>query len=211
MKSKRNIFPVAVLSLAALCGCAASSDEADVDEGPELAEDELILRRGPVDHAAIVEVTTMMLAPGPVDGLLDPYNQADPFSIRSATYAQRFADRLRMFDAQDGETNWAPEQARAWVARISAGNYQVVDTTKPCDFDNPHTYLEIERARLTKRPHETCGGRMPNEDALDVTVNFLIRGPAASVDDKDALHDGVNQATRKSVPTFPYLAEMNGL
>jgi hypothetical protein len=52
---------------------------------------------------------------------------------------------------------------------------------------------------------------MPNEDALDVTLNFLIRGPGSSVEDTDAFHDGVDQATQPSTDTFPYLAEMNGL
>ena len=44
-----------------------------------------------------------------------------------------------------------------------------------------------------------------------VTLNFLIRGPAASENDEDALHDGVEQATKKSTAEFPYIAEMNGL
>ena len=91
-----------------------------------------------------------------------------------------------------------------------SANYLVVDTSKPCDFTDPHTYLEIERAQLTGRTHTTCGGRMPNEDALDVTLNFLVRGPAASAQDADAITDGVDQATKKSTDTFPYLADMNG-
>ena len=86
-----------------------------------------------------------------------------------------------------------------------------MDTSKPCDFDDPHTYLEIERAQLTGEEHQTCGGRMPNEDALDVTLAFLIGGPAASAQDSDAIRDGVDGATRASLPTFPYLAELNGL
>jgi hypothetical protein len=211
MKRTKNIVATIALSLIALWGCTNASSDETADDGPEQSEDELILRRGSVDHAGIVESTTMQLAPGPLDGLLDQYNQEDPFAIRSANYKDRFAQRLAMFDAQDGETNWTPEQAKAWVERMSSGNYQVIDTSKPCDFANPHTYLEIERARLTGRPHQTCGGRMPNEDALDVSVNFFIRGPAASAEDEDALHDGVDQATQKSVPTFPYLAEMNGI
>ena len=53
-------------------------------------------------------------------------------------------------------------------------------------------------------------GRMPNEDALDVTLNWLIRGPGASSEDEDAFSDGVDQATHRSTDTFPYLAELNG-
>lgn len=211
MKRSKNILAVALLSLVALYGCTTASDEETADEGPEQTEDELILRRGNVDHAAIVESTTMMLAPGPTDRNNDSYNQEDPFAIRGSQFKAVYLQRLAMFDAQDGEENWTAAQKDAWATRMATANYQVIDTSKPCgDFDDPHTYLEIERSRFMGRPHTTCGGRQPNEDALDVTVNFLIRGPGATDQDEDALHDGVEQATQKSVPTFPYLAEMNG-
>jgi hypothetical protein len=51
---------------------------------------------------------------------------------------------------------------------------------------------------------------MMNEDVLDATANFLIRGPGAKYDDPDTLVDGVTEATQKSSDEFPYLAEMNG-
>ena len=51
---------------------------------------------------------------------------------------------------------------------------------------------------------------MPNEDAMDVTLNFLIRGPSASAQDREAIRDGVSQATKKATASFPYLAELNG-
>jgi hypothetical protein len=205
-----KILALAMLSLVAAYGCATSDVANDEPESAE-TEDELILRKGSVDHAAIVEVTTMMLAGGPLDGLLDPYNQEDPFAIRRAPYAGTFAQRLAKFDAIDGTTNWKPEQSAAWVSRVASGNYVVVDTSKPCNFADPHTYLEIERAQMAGREHTTCGGRMPNEDALDVTLNWLIRGPSASALDENAITDGVDQATKRAEATFPYLGEMNGI
>ena len=204
-----------LLSFAALvfvAACAANNDDTTSDEGPDQTEDELILRKGSVDHAAIVESGTMQLASGPTDGHLDPYNWEDPFAIHPAAYADQLSSRLAQFDRWDQKTDWKPEQAQAWNRRMSTGNYQIIDTSKPCgDFANPHTYLEIERAQLTGREHTTCGGRQPNEDAMDVTLNFLIRGPAASDQDEGAITDGVDQATKKSEAAFPYLAEMNGL
>ena len=206
----KMILRLSLVSLVATYGCAAQQEEQDpAASGGDTSEDELILRKGSVDHAAIVEVTTMMLAGGPLDSLLDPYNQEDPFAIRPASFTGTFAERLKSFDAYDKKTDWKPEQAAAWAARVSAGNYLVVDTSKPCDFKNPHTYLEIERAHMTGREHTTCGGRMPNEDALDVTMNFLVRGPAASALDREALHDGVDRATQLATDSFPYLAERN--
>lgn len=207
---ENKLLVAAFVSVALAVGCAAE----DASSGDETAQDEgeLGLRKGSVDQAAVVESTTMQLAGGPTDGLLDQYNEEDPFAIHSATYAGRFDQRLGQFDGIDGKTDWQPAQKQAWVSRMSSGNYLVLDTSKPCgDFNAPHTYLEIERAALTGKDHATCGGRMPNEDALDVTANFLVRGPSASVSDQNAIHDGVEQATQKSVPTFPYLAEMNGL
>jgi hypothetical protein len=204
----RRYLALALLTLAAAYGCSGKSDD---PAGGDQEEDQLILRKGSVDHAGIVEASTMMLAGGPTDGVLDPYNQEDPFGIRAETYVPTFAKRLAQFDGIDGKTDWQPDQITTWTSRVAAGNYLVVDTSMPCDFADPHTYLEIERAQLTGRDHATCGGRMPNEDALDVTLNFLVRGPAASVSDDDALHDGVEQATQKSADSFPYLAEMNGL
>jgi hypothetical protein len=208
MKAKLFAFAALMVTTAAAWGCTASSEQ---DDAAESGEDELSLfGRGNVDHAAIVEGTTMMLAGGPTDGILDPYNREDPFAIRGGSFSPTFARRLSQFDRYDGRTDWKPEQAAAWAARMSSGNYQVIDTSKPCDWQNPHTYLEIERAKLTGKEHTTCGGRMPNEDALDVTLNFLVRGPAASATDPEALHDRVDSATKPATDQFPYMAEMNG-
>ena len=199
---------LALGSLILVAACAAS--EPETEDTPAETEDELILRKGSVDHSAVVESTTMMLAGGPLDGKLDQYNQEDPFAIRSDNYVSTYVERLRMFDRIDGKEDWTPELLDAWTKRMATANYLVVDLSKPCDWQNGGSYLEIERAKLTGKEHTTCGGRMPNDDAMDITLNFLIRGPAASENDEEALHDGVEQATKKSEATFPYIAEMNG-
>lgn len=205
--SRPGYLALALVAIAAVYGCAAQEEEATP---PDNTEDELIGFKGSVDHVGVVEATTMMLAGGPTSGDLDPYNQEDPFAIRAGNYSRTFGQRLAQFDGIDKKTDWKPAQTAAWVQRVSAGNYLVVDTSKPCDFQAPHTYLEIERAALTGQEHTTCGGRMPNEDAMDVTLNFLIRGPSASAQDREAIRDGVDHATKQATATFPYLAELNG-
>ena len=201
---------LALASLIMVAACAASEPDSDEEIPPSETEDELILRKGSVDHSAIVESTTMQLAGGPLDGKLDQYNQEDPFAIRSGNYVGTYLERIRQFDRIDGKEDWTPAQLDAWTKRMSTANYLVVDLSKPCDWQNGGSYLEIERAALTGKEHTTCGGRMPNDDAMDITLNFLIRGPAASENDEEALHDGVEQATKKSTAEFPYIAEMNG-
>lgn len=208
-----KILALGMLSLLAAYGCGQSDAE---DTTPDQAdsEDALIGFKGSVDHVGVVEATTIMLttttlAP-PLDSALDAYNQSDPFRIAPATFRDAFANNLVKFDAIDGKTDWNADQSAKWVARMSGANFQVIDTSKPCNFDDPHTYLEIEKAALTGADHKTCGGRMPNEDALDVTMNFLVRGPSASDTDDGAISDGVDQATQKSDSTFPYLADLNG-
>ena len=203
-----NLLRKALGAALLVAGCTGGTS--DGSDGAK-NEDQLVLHHGSVDHVGVVESATMMLASGPVDLLLDPYNEEDPFDIQGARFLDTFSRRLAQFDSIDGKTDWTAERADAWAARMASSNYLVVDLDKPCDFANPHTYLEIERALMTDREHATCGGRMPNEDALDVTINWLVRGPEASALDDAALHDGVDQATQRASDTFPYLADLNGL
>jgi hypothetical protein len=210
-----KIIALGLLSLLCAYGCSQSTEDDSASDQPTDSEDALIGFKGSVDQVGVVEATTIMLttttiAP-PLDSALDSYNQSDPFRISAGTYKNAFANNLVKFDGIDGKKDWSADQAAKWVTRMSSANFQVIDTSKPCNFADPHTYLEIERAALTGVAHETCGGRMPNEDALDVTMNFLVRGPAASVDDEGALSDGVDQATQKADSAFPYLADLNGL
>src|SRR5262249_4658737 len=123
-----DMLTLGALSLVLAYGCTEATPTSDNQEDP------LILRTGNVDHAAIVEVTTMMLADGPTSGVLDPYNEEDPFAIKGSSYAPVFAKRLASFDAYDGKKDWTAAQSKAWVSRVSTSNYLVVDTTKPCDF-----------------------------------------------------------------------------
>jgi hypothetical protein len=187
-------------------GCDTSSEAP-----PAVASEDLQMFPGSVDHAGIVESTTMMLVAHTTEfaTVLDPYNREDPFAIHASSYVDAFDRNLRRFDARDGKSEWTSAQTTRWAQRMAAGNYQVIDTSMPCDYAHPHTYLEIERAQLTGARHATCGGRMPNEDAMDVTLNFLIRGPAASSTGDGAIHDGIEQATQRSTDTFPYLADLN--
>lgn len=204
--SFKHILAVGAFALVAsayACGQATAEDS-------EEAGGAFVGFKGSVDQAGVVEVTTIMLttASNPLlDSSLDSFNQEDPFAL-PGEFRTAFASNLDKFDAIDGKTDWTPAQKATWLRRL-ASNYQVLDTSKPCDYANQHSYLEIERSLLNGRPHATCGGRPPNEDTLDVTFDFLARGPAAMPTDADALGDGIPQAAKLSTDTFPYLAEID--
>jgi hypothetical protein len=184
-------------------GCAG----AEAEEG----EEDLTRVIG-VDHAAMVEVSTVMLTADTFtlirDENLDNFNREDPFKIEPDRYRFVFEQHFAHFDGYDRKADWSPAQSKYWLARVSSGNFQILDASKPCVFGT-HTYLDVERGMLTGKPHQTCGGRMPNDDALDAVMTWLVRGPATAVDSEDAVSDGVSQATKLATDTFPYLAEPN--
>jgi hypothetical protein len=64
-------------------------------------------------------------------------------------------------------------------------------------------YLAVELAELAVPPSSTgdCGGRTPNEDAIDVFRSLLVLGSTAGVDDGVAGDDKAH-----STVDFPFLA-----
>jgi len=182
-------------------GCA--SEEEPVEDELQQTEDNLSFGyKGRVDHAGVVESTTMMLKSFTE---LDAYNRQDPFNINPALHAEAFRANFIGYDGIDGVTDWTPANLSLWVTRMSTGNYLVVDLSKSCAFGKP-SYLDIEREQMFGTPHTTCGGRTPSEDALDVTYNLLIRGKPEKAAD---IGDGVDELHKAASPTFPYLAGPN--
>lgn len=199
MKTSRLLLGAVLSLLACTYGCAA--EEPAEDDVPEQSEDEISFGyTGRVDHAGIVESTTMMLKSD-----LDTYNRQDPFNINPALHAGTFRSNFISYDGIDGVKDWTADNLNRWVNRMSTGNYLVVDLSKKCAFGQP-SYLDIEREQMFGTPHTTCGGRTPSEDALDVTYNFLIRGKPEKADD---IGDGVDELHKAASPTFPYLAGPN--
>ena len=201
---------LALVASSYACGQSSADDSEN-----NSSESAFVGFKGSVDNAGVVEMGTILLttASNPlVDSTLDAFNQEDPFALAQTAapgYHTAVATNLTKFDALDGKTDSTAAQSSKWIARL-ASNYQVLDTSKPCGaFGDQHTYLDVERAMLAGTDHTTCGGRMPNEDVLDVTFNFLARGPSALATDADAIGDGIDQATQLATDEFPYLADIN--
>jgi hypothetical protein len=135
----------------------------------------------------------------------DLFNAEDAFHI-SADYAGAYRARLNanlaMWDGLDGKTDWPLDSdGNHPLTELLLADFLIVDVTKPYGED---TFLEIERAALEGRAHQTSGGRSPNDDAMDTLFTLLVNaghGPRIS--------DGVDRATRPAGQTFPYLAAPN--
>jgi hypothetical protein len=137
--------------------------------------------------------------------LRELYNQEDPFQLKPdylGAYRARLNANLALLDSIDGKTDWPLQPDRTHpLTELYLGDYQVVDVAKPY---TENSYLEIEQALLQGRPHETCGGRSLNDDAVDTNLTFVVTGGNGP-----RISDGVDQATVRASKSFPYLAPPN--
>jgi Domain of unknown function (DUF4331) len=135
----------------------------------------------------------------------DLYNLEDAFHLGreyKGAYRARLNANLAWFDRQDGTIDWpaGPEGAHP-LTELLLADYMVVDVSKPFAEDG---FLEIERAVLKGRAHQTCGGRALNHNVMATLYTVLVNagnGPRIS--------DGVEQATVPASDVFPYLQPPN--
>lgn len=134
--------------------------------------------------------------------LRDLYNQEDAFRLGpaySSAYRARMNANLAFWDGLDGKTDWPPAADGTHpLTEFLLADFMVVDVSKPHAEDS---YLEIERMLLRGVPHQACGGRSLNDDAVDTFLTFLINGGHGA-----RISDGVDQGTVPASRTFPYLA-----
>jgi hypothetical protein len=137
--------------------------------------------------------------------LRDIYNLEDTFHMGKdylGAYRARLNANLAVFDGFDGKTDWTLDAHGAHpLTELLLADHLVVDVSKPY---SEASFIEIERALLHGRTHQTCGGRSLNEDAMDSLATLLFNAYTGS-----RISDGVNQATVPAAHTFPYLAPPN--
>jgi len=135
----------------------------------------------------------------------DLYNLEDPFHMSKdyrGVYRARLNANLAALDGLDDRIDWpaGPDGAHP-LTELLLADYLVVDVSKPVA---PDSYLEIERAVLEGRPHQTCGGRSLDDDVMDTMYTLFINagnGPRIS--------DGVDGPTVPASDVFPYLRPPN--
>ena len=165
-----------------------------------------------IERVGRPEVKNMMLAPKQFDPvnrdleIRDLYNMEDGFHLAEGyqgAYRARLNANLSFWDRLDGKTDWPPDNNGTHpLTELVLADYLVVDPSKP--YVERGSFLEIERAALEGRAHETCGGRTLNDDVMDTIFTLLINAGNGPV-----IRDGVDHSTQPAARTFPYLAPPN--
>jgi hypothetical protein len=165
-----------------------------------------------IERVGRPEVKNMLLAPKQFDQLnrdleiRDLYNMEDGFHLGPSyqgAYRARLNANLAFWDGLDGKIDWPlTDGGDHPLTNLVLADFLVVDLTKP--YTEQGSFLEIELAALAGKPHETCGGRAPNDDVIDTLFTVLVNAGNGPV-----IRDGVDRATRPATHTFPYLAAPN--
>lgn len=144
------------------------------------------------------------------------WNQEDAFAVSEGhlpAFVAAADTGLQRLDWFDGATDWpSPHPLRERLLQ----DWLIVDPTRTCTVDTP-SFLEIEAAWHHQRPHQTCGGRTPNDDAVDRLLTWLVNGPERVPPDAPLYgepgvpapirSDGVDRPGQPAIDHFPYLRE----
>jgi len=165
-----------------------------------------------IERVGRPEVKNMMLAPKQFDRvnrdleIRDLYNMEDAFELADGyqgAYRARLDANLAFWDGLDGKTDWPADGNGAHpLTEFVLADYLVVDVGKP--YAEQGSFLEIERAAMEGRAHETCGGRSLNDDVMDRIFTLLVNAGNGPI-----IRDGVDHSTRPAARTFPYLSPAN--
>lgn len=154
-----------------------------------------------LDRLGRPEITNVTLVAHDDEPVLhDQYNADRPFEVaadHASLYRERIAKNLAFFDGVDGHTDWT-DGGRLALTDLLVDDFLVVDLARPCDQP---AYFEIERSLLTGRQHQTCGGRRPTDDIMDVLFGLYAGGL-----DGPPISDGVEHTSQTISDQFPYLA-----
>lgn len=105
-------------------------------------------------------------------------------------------------DAGDAGTTTAHVYGHPLLPVVTADRLYL-DISKPF---SETSYLDVEYSAFVlgaPGSHTTCGGRWPNEDAVDKGLSFYVKRALSGVS------DGVSAPTKPATQTFPYLAAPN--
>jgi hypothetical protein len=137
--------------------------------------------------------------------LRDLYNKEDAFALSReyrSLYESRLDANLAFFDGLDGKTAWPIGQDGKHPLRdLLIGDFLILDLAHAFA---PGNFLEIERALISNRPHESAGGRWLDDDILDEMLTLFVNGGRG-----ERLGDGVDAPSKPGSLSFPYVREPN--
>ena len=136
--------------------------------------------------------------------LRDLYNRENAFALSNVyrpLYESRLDANLAFWDGLDGKTAWplAPDGHHP-LRNLLMDDFLILDLAHAFA---PGAFLEIERALVKSRRHESAGGRWLDDDIFDELVMF-VNGDGAG-----RLGDGVDAPTKPASLSFPYVREPN--
>jgi hypothetical protein len=155
---------------------------------------------GRLDRVGRPEITNVSLNARDKADLRDSFNHEIPFQNSSSftdKYKVRLLNNITFYDSIDGKTDWNQGQ-KDILASVLVDDFLVVDVSKPCA---KNSFLEIERSIVEGGSHQTCGGRRPNDDIMDVLYRLYFNAGKGAL-----VSDGVNAPYRPISHQFPYLA-----
>jgi Domain of unknown function (DUF4331) len=137
--------------------------------------------------------------------LRDLYNREDAFALSKEyrpLYESRLDANLAFFDGLDGKTAWplAPD-GRHPLRDLLMADFLILDLAHGFA---PGGFLEIERSMIENRPHQSAGGRWPDDDILDEMLTLCVNGGRG-----ERFGDGVAAPTKPASRSFPYVREPN--
>ncbi len=156
---------------------------------------------GRLDRVGRPEITNVSLNARDKSDLRDSFNQETPFqnsTTFSNNYKVRLLNNISFYDKIDGKVDWNQAQ-KELLANILVDDFLVVDMSKPC---SKNSFLEIERSLVEGGSHQTCGGRRPQDDIMDVLYRLYFNAGKGAL-----ISDGVNAPYRPATNKFPYLSE----
>jgi Domain of unknown function (DUF4331) len=137
--------------------------------------------------------------------LRDLYNKEDAFALSKeyrSLYESRLDANLAFFDGLDGKTAWPiGKDGKHPLRDLLTGDFLILDLAHAFA---PGDFLEIERALINNRTHESAGGRWLDDDILDEMLTLFVNGGRG-----ERLGDGVNAPSKPGSLSFPYVRKPN--
>ncbi|NQY99984.1 MAG: DUF4331 family protein [Bdellovibrionales bacterium] len=155
-----------------------------------------------LDFIGRPEITNVTMAARGGEDVRDEYNTLAPFALANqdwSKYHQRVFENVAFFDTLDSAADWT-DQERINLTNLLMTDALLLDTSLPCVHGE--NFLAIEKALLEGELSASCGGRLLEDDFVDILVSYYIQKNRSPM-----IADGVDAPHKSVLSVFPYLNE----